>query len=89
VSARSARDVEHPHAERDACALREARGSGHMAASVIYLSDRVRVVAQWSEFYGLTGTVTQAKPYVMVRIDGDEGSMRFDSSVLEVVEKSA
>jgi hypothetical protein len=56
---------------------------------MIYVGDRVRVVAHWSAFRGTVGTVTQAKPYVMVRIDGDKGSMRFDAVALEVVEEKS
>jgi hypothetical protein len=45
---------------------------------MIYVGDRVLVVAHWSSFRGMRGKVTQTTPYLMVRLDGDRYSMRIE-----------
>lgn len=39
--------------------------------------DRVVVSANWSSFFGMAGEVTQVKPHLMVKLDGDTFAMRF------------
>jgi hypothetical protein len=45
--------------------------------------ERVRVVAEWSTFYGLHGTVvTRHATWALVLIDGDAYPLRFGLEVL-------
>ncbi len=44
----------------------------------LYINDRVLVTAVWSSFRGMRGTVTQVKPYLMVRLDGDTHPLRIE-----------
>ncbi|HXG69944.1 MAG TPA: hypothetical protein VNJ04_04945 [Gemmatimonadaceae bacterium] len=48
------------------------------------VGDRTRVVAIWSEFWGMAGVVTQVEPWVMVLIDGDSYPIKFDPAALAV-----
>jgi hypothetical protein len=48
------------------------------------LGDVVRVVAEWSTFVGHRGVVTQTKPHLMVRLEGDTAAMRFGDREVEV-----
>ncbi len=41
------------------------------------VGQRVVVRAAWSSFVGQLGVVTQARPYLMVRIEGERQPMRF------------
>ncbi len=42
----------------------------------MYRGDRVRVVAAWSSFVGMSGTVTDVRPHLMIRLDGDRMPIR-------------
>jgi hypothetical protein len=57
-------------------------------AEHIYVNDRVKVVAHWSSFRGMRGTVTQVAPYLMVRLDGDRYSLRIEEPSVEREEAS-
>lgn len=45
---------------------------------MIYVGDRVVVVAEWSSFFGWRGKVTQVKPWTAVLFDGDRLPMRIE-----------
>ncbi len=48
------------------------------------VGDRCKVNADWSEFHGHHGTVTLTEPYAMVRVDGNNISIRFWQSEIEL-----
>ncbi len=43
---------------------------------MIYVGDRVRVIAAWSSFVGMSGVVTATRPHLMIRLDGDRMPIR-------------
>ncbi len=47
---------------------------------MLYVGDRVRVVAAWSSFVGMSGVVTATRPHLMVRLDGDRHPIRVSDS---------
>lgn len=48
------------------------------------VGDRVRVVAAWSQFRGLTGVVVQVTPCVMVLLDEYKQPIRIDAVSLAI-----
>lgn len=55
---------------------------------MIYVGDRVRVVAHWSTFVGMGGLVTQVTPWLMVRLDGDKHPLRIEEPSVVLDEPS-
>lgn len=54
----------------------------------MYRGDRVRVTAAWSSFVGMTGVVTETRPHLMVRLDGDRYPIRVsDREIVRIDEE--
>lgn len=53
------------------------------------VGERVRFVAAWSSFYGMTGAIVQMQPHIMILIDRDKHPIRVGEREIAVDEPSS